>query len=52
MLSSLNYSDISNLSLYDSKDLPYEVEAFAMEKHPDVVLKGLNVCANHYLAQK
>ena len=52
ILSSLNSSDISNLSLYDSEKLPYEVEAFAMEKHPDVVLKGLDACASRYLSQK
>lgn len=52
MIKNLNASDLDNLSLYESQDLPHEVEAFAMEKHPDLVLKGLDACANHYLAQK
>jgi len=52
LLNSLNDSDLGNLSLYDSEDLPYEVEAFAMEKHPELVLKGLDACASQQLAQK
>lgn len=51
MVKSLNYSDLSNLSLYNSKELPYEVEAFAMEKHPDLVLKGLDACTNRSYAR-
>lgn len=50
MLNKLNHSDLSNLTLYESEDLPYEVEAFAMEKYPDVVLKGLDMCASSFLA--
>lgn len=49
MANTLNSSDLRNLSLYESEDLPYEVEAFAMAKHPDLVLKGLDACANNYL---
>lgn len=52
LLNSLNNSDLTNLSLYDPEELPYEVEAFAMEKHPDIVLKGLNACASQQLARK
>lgn len=52
MVNNLNYSDLTNLTLYESKELPYEIEAFAMEKHPDVVLEGLNACANRHLAKK
>ena len=51
MANNLNSSDLRNLTLYESEDLPYEVEAYAMEKHPELVLKGLDACANNYLAQ-
>lgn len=52
MIKSLNSSDLDNLGLYDSEDLPYEVEAFAMEKHPKIVLDGLNACASSSLAKR
>jgi hypothetical protein len=51
MVDGLTVSDLSNLKLYDSEDLPYEVEAFTMEKHPEIVLKGLNACINSILAK-
>lgn len=51
MANNLNSSDLGNLSLYESEDLPYEVEAYAMEKHPDLVLKGLDACASNYLVR-
>lgn len=52
MFDGLKFSDLRNLTLYDSEDLPYEVEAFYMEKRPDDVLQGLKSCADTYLAQK
>lgn len=52
MIKSLNSSDLDNLGLYNSEDLPYEVEAFAMEKHPKIVLDGLNACASSSLTKR
>lgn len=52
LLNSLSDSDLTNLRLYNSEELPYEVEAFAMEKHPNLVLKGLQACASQQLASK
>ncbi len=45
ILASLGSSDWESLNLYDPQDLPYEGEAFLMEKHPDKVLQALNACA-------
>jgi hypothetical protein len=42
----LTLADMGNLSLYDAEDLPYEIEAFAMEKKPEAVLKALDACAS------
>ena len=46
ILISLRSSDWQSLNLYDPKHLPYEGEAFFMEKRPDQVLQALNACAN------
>ncbi|MEA5534379.1 hypothetical protein [Crocosphaera sp. XPORK-15E] len=46
ILVSLGSADWESLNLYDPQDLPYEMEAFMMEKHPDQVLKALNACAS------
>ncbi|MDJ0509043.1 MAG: hypothetical protein QNJ64_07300 [Crocosphaera sp.] len=46
ILASLNSADWRSLNLYDPQDLPYEGEAFLMEKHPDKVLDALNACAS------
>lgn len=46
ILVSLRSSDWENLNLYDPQDLPYEGEAFLMEKYPDQVLQALNRCAS------
>ncbi|MEM8780973.1 MAG: hypothetical protein AAGF26_19365 [Cyanobacteria bacterium P01_G01_bin.49] len=46
ILVSLRSSDWESLNLYNPQDLPYEGEAFLMEKHPDQVLQALNICAN------
>ena len=46
ILVSLRSSDWESLNLYDPHDLPYEGEAFYMEKNPDLVLQALNACAN------
>ena len=46
ILASLNSADWQSLNLYDPQDLPYEGEAFLMEKHPDKVLAALNACAS------
>ena len=48
MFSGLQFADLRKLTLYDSEDLPYEVEAFYMEKRPEEVLQGLKNCANSY----
>ncbi|MGB5592491.1 MAG: hypothetical protein WBM32_06745 [Crocosphaera sp.] len=45
ILASLGSADWETLNLYDPQDLPYEGEAFLMEKHPDKVLQALNACA-------
>lgn len=45
ILVSLKSSDWMTLKLYDSEVLPYEAEAFLMEKHPDAVLEALEQCA-------
>lgn len=45
ILASLGSADWESLNLYDPQDLPYEGEAFLMEKHPDKVLQALNACA-------
>jgi hypothetical protein len=42
----LTLADMGNLSLYNAEDLPYEIEAFAMEKNPEAVLKALDACAS------
>ncbi|MDJ0846289.1 hypothetical protein [Crocosphaera sp.] len=46
ILASLGSADWQSLNLYDPQDLPYEGEAFLMEKHPDKVLQALNACAS------
>ncbi len=46
ILASLGSADWESLNLYDPQDLPYEGEAFVMEKHPDKVLQALNACAS------
>ena len=46
ILASLGSADWRSLNLYDPQDLPYEGEAFLMEKHPDKVLQALNACTN------
>ncbi len=45
ILVSLKSSDWMTLKLYDSQALPYEAEAFLMEKYPDEVLEALDQCA-------
>ena len=46
ILASLGSADWRSLNLYDPQDLPYEGEAFLMEKHPDKVLQAINACTN------
>jgi hypothetical protein len=46
MSEGLTVADMGNLSLYNVEDLPYEIEAFAMEKNPEAVLKALNACTS------
>ncbi len=46
ILASLGSADWQSLNLYDPQDLPYEGEAFLMEKHPDKVLQALNACVS------
>jgi hypothetical protein len=51
IVNQLTVGDKNNLELYDSEALPYEIEAFVMEKHPDIVLKGLKVCTHNMVAK-
>jgi hypothetical protein len=46
MASSLQRADMRTIeNHYDPEDRPHEIEARYMEKHPDLVLQGLNACA-------
>jgi hypothetical protein len=52
MVDNLNYSDLMNLNLgYNREELPTEIEAFAMQKHPNLVLKALDACTNRSYAR-
>jgi hypothetical protein len=51
-ITSLNSSDWKSLNLYKAEDLPYEVEAFFMSKHPDTVLEALDICSANLTRKK